>query len=307
MIEIRKKLKVRPGAYQIQAKGRIELPFEQRCKSRTLAALADGEEVALKLPRGEVLRGGDMVVASDGRIIEVIASKEKVLHVTCPTANALVKAAYHLGNRHVAVQVGEGWLRIAADHVLEGMLRGLGATVRALEAPFEPEPGAYAGDGHAHVDDGHGGRIHEYGEPDEDEGHVHGPDCGHDHAEHEHEHEHAGHAHEDAAHEHASHAHEVAAHVHAHADGHGHDHEHGNKQADEHVHDHEKAHGHEHANEHGHAPADSQAPASANDSTHAHAEVHAEIHAEVHTHAHESEHAPDHDGAHQHETTHKPH
>ena len=151
MIEIRKKLKVKPGAYRIQAKGSMELPFEQRAKSRSRAALVSGEEVALHLPRGEILRGGDMVVASDGRIIEVKAAAEKLLHITAASANALTKAAYHLGNRHVAVEVGDGWLRIAADHVLEDMLRGLGATVKGMDAPFEPEPGAYSEIGRAHV------------------------------------------------------------------------------------------------------------------------------------------------------------
>jgi urease accessory protein len=82
--------------------------------------------------------------------------------VLCATPKALAQVAYHLGNRHVPVQVGEGWLRIAADHVLEQMLRGLGAIVMALEAPFEPEAGAYGGQ-HRHDEAGHGGRIHEFG------------------------------------------------------------------------------------------------------------------------------------------------
>ena len=190
MIEIRKKLKVKPGAYQIKAKGRLEMTFEQRSKSRSKATLVGGEEVVLHLPRGEVLRGGDMVVASDGRIIEVHALPEKLLHITCDSPSALAKAAYHLGNRHVAVQVGEGWLAIAGDHVLEDMLHGLGAKVRSVTAAFEPEPGAYAGEAHSHDEHGHGGKIHEYGEHADEHGHVHGPDCGHDHG-HDHKHDHA--------------------------------------------------------------------------------------------------------------------
>jgi len=97
-----------------------------------------------------VLRGGDLVQASDGRVIEVVAEPEALLHVTCGSPAALARAAYHLGNRHVPVQVGEGYLRLAADHVLEAMLKGLGATVTPINAPFEPEAGAYASGGHHH-------------------------------------------------------------------------------------------------------------------------------------------------------------
>ncbi|MSQ52981.1 MAG: urease accessory protein UreE [Betaproteobacteria bacterium] len=245
MIEIRKKLKVKPGAYQIQAKGRLELAFEQRAKSRSKVTLVGGEEVALQLPRGEVLRGGDMLVATDGRVIEVHATPENVLHVACDSAIALTKAAYHLGNRHVPVQVGEGWLRIAADRVLEDMLIGLGAKVIGVQAAFEPESGAYAGDGHAH--DSHGGTIHEYGEPADEDGHVHGPDCGHEdgqaHAQdhnHKHDHDHKHDHKHDHGHEHAhGHDHDhkkVIAVVKNHAENHAHDHGH------EHSHDHDKAH-----------------------------------------------------------------
>jgi urease accessory protein len=109
-----------------------------------------------------VLRGGDCVLASDGRVIEVVAQAERVIHVECETPRELARAAYHLGNRHVPVQVGEGWLRIAADRVLERMLEGLGARLAALEMPFEPEAGAY-GAHHRHDNEsGHGGRIHEF-------------------------------------------------------------------------------------------------------------------------------------------------
>jgi urease accessory protein len=130
--------------------------------------------VALLLPRGEILRGGDLVTASDGRVIEIVSQPEKLLHAE---TKDLAKAAYHLGNRHVPVEVGEGFLRIAEDHVLEEMLRKLGARVSHVQAPFEPEAGAYAG-GHHHQHDemGHGGKIHEFGEQhhdDHDHGHKH--------------------------------------------------------------------------------------------------------------------------------------
>ncbi len=120
------------------------LSFEQRQKSRLRAKLDSGEEVALVLPRGRVLRGGDRVTTTDGRVVEIVGASEKLLHIE---SESLAKVAYHLGNRHVAVQVGEGFLRIAEDHVLEEMLHRLGARVSHVEAPFDPEAGAY---GHHH-------------------------------------------------------------------------------------------------------------------------------------------------------------
>ncbi|HXC39881.1 MAG TPA: urease accessory protein UreE, partial [Burkholderiales bacterium] len=154
MLEIRKKLKIPRGAYAVEVKGQLRLPFDSRQKSRLRAVLVSGEEVGLDLPRGDLLRGGDLLVASDGRVVEVVAQPEKVLHITCTDAQELARAAYHLGNRHVAVEVGEGYLRIGSDHVLAQLLRGLGATVEDMEAPFEPEAGAY-GEGHAHGGGGH--------------------------------------------------------------------------------------------------------------------------------------------------------
>jgi urease accessory protein len=124
---------------------RVILSFDQRQKSRLRAKLESGEEVALVLPRGRVLRGGDRVTTTDGRVVEIVGAPEKLLHIE---SESLAKVAYHLGNRHVAVQVGEGYLRIAEDHVLEDMLRRLGARVSHVEAPFEPEAGAY---GHHHA------------------------------------------------------------------------------------------------------------------------------------------------------------
>jgi urease accessory protein len=208
MLEIKAKLKIPRGAYRLEVKGQLRLPFDARQKSRLRTQLASGEEVALMLPRGDILRGGDLVVASDGRVIEVLADTEQVVHVTCKSPEDLTRAAYHLGNRHVPVQVGDGFLRIAADHVLEEMLKGLGAGLEAMDAPFEPEAGAYGG-GHQHNDDeqGHAGRIHQYGDAthehghghdhghdhahghDHSHGHVHGPGCGHDH-HHGHDHKH---------------------------------------------------------------------------------------------------------------------
>ena len=141
----------------------LELDFNARTKSRLRTRLACGAEVGLFLPRGTVLRGGQKLRTRDGRIVEVRAATEDLLEARCVSAVELARAAFHLGNRHVAVEVGRDeasdWLRIQADHVLEGMLAGLGARLRALRAPFEPEAGAYA-HGHQHPGDGSGARIH---------------------------------------------------------------------------------------------------------------------------------------------------
>lgn len=184
MLEIKAKLKVPRTAYKVDVKGRLVLAFDERTKSKLRAKLESGEEVALDLPRGEVLRGGDLVTASDGRIIEISSRNESLLNIRCADAVALAKIAYHLGNRHVPVQVGKDFLRIGADHVLEDMVKKLGAEVSSVEAPFEPEAGAYSG-GHRHDEMGHGGKIHEFGHPKHE--HVHDEHCGHDH-HHPHQH-----------------------------------------------------------------------------------------------------------------------
>ena len=180
MLEIKSKLKIPRSAYKVEVRGQLRLPFESRQKSRLKTKLVSGEEVGLILPRGEILRGGDLVTASDGRGIEIVAEPEKVLHIE---TRDLARVAYHLGNRHVPVQVGEGFLRITEDHVLEEMVQKLGARVSHLEAPFEPEAGAYAG-GHQHDEMGHGGKIHDHHHEEHDHDHVHDEHCGHDHHHH---------------------------------------------------------------------------------------------------------------------------
>ena len=127
-----------------------------RQESRLRARLDNGDEVALILPRGHVLRGGERVTAADGREVEIVAAPERLLHIECET---LARVAYHLGNRHVPLEIGPGFVRIAEDHVLEEMVRRLGARVLRVEAPFEPEAGAY---GHRHDEMGHGGKIHDH-------------------------------------------------------------------------------------------------------------------------------------------------
>ncbi len=128
----------------------LELPFQDRQRSRLRACLADGEEVGLMLPRGVILRGGDCLRAVGGRIIEVRAAAEHVSSVHTDDPRLLARAAYHLGNRHVPLQVGEGWLRYLHDHVLDQMVSELGLVVEVEHAPFEPEGGAYKGGHHTH-------------------------------------------------------------------------------------------------------------------------------------------------------------
>ncbi|MDP8568760.1 urease accessory protein UreE [Methylophilus aquaticus] len=128
----------------------LELPFDQRQKSRLRVMLASGREAALFLTRGIILRGGDLVQAEDGSlVVQIVAAQEPVYNVMAATPRDLMCAAYHLGNRHVPLQIGDGWLRLEQDYVLRDMLLGLGMQVSEVMAPFEPEAGAYGG-GHRH-------------------------------------------------------------------------------------------------------------------------------------------------------------
>lgn len=162
------------------------LPFELRQKSRLKARLNNGMEVGLFLPRGEVLRGGDCIKAEDGTIIKIEAASEQVSKVTHADALMICRASYHLGNRHVPLQIGDGWLSYLHDHVLDDMVHGLGLLVSVESMAFEPEAGAYGGHSHSH---GHGHHSHDL--------------------EHAHEHKHA-HEHDEAeteSHSHAKHKH----------------------------------------------------------------------------------------------------
>ena len=137
----------------------LSLPFELRCRSRLRTTLDDGTEVGLLLPRGTVLRGGDRLRASDGRVVIVRAAPETVSTVHTDDPLLLARASYHLGNRHVPLQIGEGWVRYLHDHVLDEMVMGFGLAVVSESAPFEPEAGAYAGGGHHH----HHEQTHHHG------------------------------------------------------------------------------------------------------------------------------------------------
>jgi urease accessory protein len=133
---------------------RLVLPFEMRSRSRFKARLESGEQVGVMITRGQVLRGGDLLLAEDGRVVVVAASPETVTTARADDARLLARAAYHLGNRHVALQIGALWLRYSHDHVLDDMVLGLGLQLTVEELPFEPEAGAYhsheAGQSHGH-------------------------------------------------------------------------------------------------------------------------------------------------------------
>ena len=135
------------------ADSRLTLPIEQRVRSRLRVKLDDGRYAGLFLPRGTLLRGGDRLASDDGEVIEIVAAAETVTTVHCSDAALLARAAYHLGNRHIPLQIEDGWLRYQHDHVLDDMLRQMGLQVVVEQAPFEPEAGAYqqAAQGHYHT------------------------------------------------------------------------------------------------------------------------------------------------------------
>ena len=194
----------------------VELDWDVRQKSRFDATDSSGRALGIFLARGTVVRGGDVLVAEDGSLVRVIAAPQPVLRITHCTEHGtpfdLVRAAYHLGNRHVPIELQPDHLKIEPDHVLADMLRAMHLIVRADTTAFEPESGAYATQGHTHgqshgVQAGRaqeGGHGHDHGH-DHDHDHDHGHDRdpadahGHEH-EHEHEHEH-GHG-QDGKHQH---------------------------------------------------------------------------------------------------------
>lgn len=159
----------------------VELDWDVRQKSRFDAVLSDGRALAVFLPRGRVVRGGDALVTAEGELVRVIAAPQAVLRITaCPAhpqaeqAFDLMRAAYHLGNRHVPIELKPDHLKIEPDHVLAELLRALHLDVAEVSEAFEPEGGAYGGQGH---------------------GHPHGPSQGHSHGHDHHEHDH-GHPHD---------------------------------------------------------------------------------------------------------------
>ena len=195
----------------------LELDWDTRSKSRFSATDSSGREIGVVLPRGTTLRGGDVLVAEDGSLIRIVAAAQPVLQVRACAEHGspfdLLRAAYHLGNRHVPLELQPSLLQFEPDPVLADMLRRQHLIVNEAQAAFEPEGGAYgegAGHGHHHGHDhnhahGHAGHDHAHapeaprqpgGKPlgipvkAQEAGHVHGPGCGHDHGHHGHGHHH---------------------------------------------------------------------------------------------------------------------
>ena len=158
----------------------VELDWDVRQKSRFDATDSLGRQLGVFLPRGTLVRGGDVLVAEDGSMVRVIAAPQAVLRITaCKTHGSpfdLTRAAYHLGNRHVPIELKHDHLKIEPDHVLADMLRAMHLIVNEVNEAFEPEGGAYSTAGHAHAHEA----PHAHSAPTP---HVHGPDCdhGHDH------------------------------------------------------------------------------------------------------------------------------
>lgn len=153
------------------AEAALTLPLDKRIRSRLRVTLDDGRDAGVFLARGEVLRDGDLLGSADGLVVIVRAAAEPVSEVHCEDPLLLARACYHLGNRHVALQIDGGRLRYQHDHVLDDMLRGLGLEPAFAEVPFEPEPGAYGrgANGHAH-EHGHAAHDH-HGHGSHDHGH----------------------------------------------------------------------------------------------------------------------------------------
>jgi urease accessory protein len=185
----------------------IVLDFDDRHRRRMAMTGTRGLEFLLDLENAVALRGGDALVLDDGRLIEVVAAPEPLLEIRCNDPQHLVRVGWHLGNRHLPTQIMGKGLRIRRDHVIEAMVKGLGARVIEIEAPFDPEGGAYAGGGHGHAPEGepHSHAAH---------GHLH------DHASHDH----SSHDHGGQDHGHAHHHDEHCDHEHHHGHSHAHDH-----------------------------------------------------------------------------------
>jgi urease accessory protein len=144
----------RAGSWSEPAADRIRLDYDARCHRRMTLTAAGGLVFLLDLPRASVLQEGDGLRLEDGRIVQVEAAREPLMAITCADAAELARIAWHLGNRHLPTEIRPDRLVIRADHVIAAMLEGLGAEVAMIEAPFNPEGGAYAAGHHGH-DNGH--------------------------------------------------------------------------------------------------------------------------------------------------------
>ncbi len=182
----------------------VVLDFDDRHRRRMAMRGTRGLEFLLDLENATVLRGGDALVLDDDRLIEVVAAPEPLAEIRGSDPQHLARVAWHLGNRHLPTQIMAKGLRIRRDHVIEAMVKGLGARVIEIEAPFDPEGGAYAGGGHVHAPEtdprhhaAHDHSSHDHG----DHGHNH------DHSHHYDHHHHDGHSDHDHPQGH-SHAHD---------------------------------------------------------------------------------------------------
>jgi urease accessory protein len=183
----------------------VVLDFDDRHRRRMAMTGTRGLEFLLDLENAVALRGGDALVLEDGRLIEVVAAAEPLLEIRGADPLHLVRVAWHLGNRHLPTQIMPKGLRIRRDHVIEAMVKGLGARIIEIEAPFDPEGGAYASS-HAHASEAHAhahaqsshahAHAHAHSSHDHDHGH-------HDHSDHHHHDEHCDHDHHHHYHSHA--------------------------------------------------------------------------------------------------------
>jgi urease accessory protein len=178
----------------------VVLDFDDRHRRRMVMTGTRGLEFLLDLENAVALRSGDALVLEDGRLVEVVAAPERLLEIRGSDPHHLVRLAWHLGNRHLPTQITGKALRIRHDHVIEAMVKGLGARIIEIEAPFDPEGGAYAGHAHAaaethhHAADAHSSHhrgSHDHGHDQhhghEQHDHHHGEHCGHDHHGHSHD------------------------------------------------------------------------------------------------------------------------
>lgn len=179
----------------------VVLDFDDRHRRRMAMTGTRGLQFLLDLETAMALRGGDALVLEDGRLIEVVAAPEPLIEIRGTEPAHLVRIAWHLGNRHLPTQITARGLRIRRDHVIEAMVQGLGARVIEIEAPFDPEGGAYAAVAEVHDHSGHGHAHHDHDHHGHDRGkhahaehapaeHVHDEHCGHDHGHHGHSHAH---------------------------------------------------------------------------------------------------------------------
>jgi urease accessory protein len=176
------------GDWKSAAVDTVVLEFEDRYRRRIAMTGVAGTEFLLDLPEAIALRSGDALALEDGRLIEVIGAAEPLSEIRTESPEHLLRLAWHLGNRHLAVQVVGSRLRIRRDHVIEAMIKGLGGQIRALEAAFDPEGGAYAKAVHGHDHDHHHGHNHHHtlNHDHHDHDHAHGEECGCGHGHHHH-------------------------------------------------------------------------------------------------------------------------